>query len=648
MKPVRMCKVEAVISRENSEKVVSGLHRAGIAQVDMLSDEELASSGIIREKPFEKAAEVAGLLSRVRAAMDALKPYSPSKPSFLEELLGVTAHEFREVDRIGFERLKADSLSMLDGVEPEIHALAKKLREASDEGGRLSELSRKLQPLKGLNLPISYFAESPLLYSVVGLLDADALGSLPLKLGETFGAEVAYSALGGAIEKPIVSFTVLKGRREELSQALRTVGFEEVKAEGNGTFREEYIRVDSMLADLVEPERIAEGRLGALCDGIFFDLQVLEELLMIEAERCNVSKCFGSTEKAVYIRFWVPKKMCGKLQTLVSAEASDLCIFEVDWEPQDAPTLLDNPPILKPFESLINMYSPPRYNQVDPTAITAPTFVMFFGFMTGDAVYGLVLAALAYRLKRLYGRFSGPLSNFLSIMLWCGLSTMVFGILTGGYLADFLAKYVLRVPTRDMMFVVIDPLYKSNSVILLTIAVAFGVLHVVFGNFVGVLDKLGRREYKQALTDNLSWLLVFASVPLFLFGWKTAAVAAFLSGFAFLVWGTGILALISLPGMIGNFVSYSRLLALNLTAPGVGMAFNFLASLIWGIPLVGPLFSIALFIVTHTVLLLMAPIGSFIHSLRLHYVEFYGTFYDGGGGEFAPFSEKREYTVIRR
>jgi len=648
LKPVRMCRVECLIAQETKDRVIARLHREGTAQIDSIRQEDAEKEGIGRDRPLERAAEVSSLLLRTRAVSESLLPYGGTDAGFMEELLGVRRFEREEVDDLSFGKLKADAEGVLAPLEAEAGSTLAELAELTDLKGRLAEQLSTLEPLRESDLQARYFKETPYLRSVIGTVPEGGEEQLAQRLNERFGAEYALSTFGKYMGRSVVAVSALKGRGAELEQTLRSAGFDDVRASGEGTFREIHSGLKSRLEGLEQPLGELKSKLARLHAENRRRLLVLEELLRLEEERSTVFSGLGATQKTVYLRMWVPRSGCDRLAGIIEEESQGRCSVKVDEEPENAPTLLDNPKWIRPFESLTKMFSPPRYNQVDPTVITAPTFILFFGFMAADAVYGLLMAAAAVILRRRYGRYSAKVDDFFYMVICGGLSTMLFGILTGGYLGDFLSKYVLHVETRNMWFVLIDPLYKSNAVILLAVTVAVGAVQIIFGHTVGILDKLSRKEYKGVLTDNVSWLLIFSAIPAFYFGQPRLALASFSVGFVMLLWGSGILGLLSVPGSVGNFVSYSRLLALSLTAPGVGMAFNFMSSLLWGVPLVGPVLAACLFIVVHTVMLLMNPIGAFVHSLRLHYVEFYGTFYDGGGVEFRPFAEERTYTALRR
>ena len=97
---------------------------------------------------------------------------------------------------------------------------------------------------------------------------------------------------------------------------------------------------------------------------------------------------------------------------------------------------------------------------------------------------------------------------------------------------------------------------------------------------------------------------------------------------------------------MGDVISYSRLFALALSTAGIAMTVNLLSDMLAGIPYVGFILAAIVFIAGHLFSFLMNALGSFVHSIRLQFVEFFGKFYEGGGDRFAPFQEERVYTEV--
>jgi len=52
------------------------------------------------------------------------------------------------------------------------------------------------------------------------------------------------------------------------------------------------------------------------------------------------------------------------------------------------------------------------------------------------------------------------------------------------------------------------------------------------------------------------------------------------------------------------------------------------------------------FSIGHPYNIAINALGSFVHSCRLQYVEFFGRFYQGGGEAFKPFCENTKYVKI--
>lgn len=111
---------------------------------------------------------------------------------------------------------------------------------------------------------------------------------------------------------------------------------------------------------------------------------------------------------------------------------------------------------------------------------------------------------------------------------------------------------------------------------------------------------------------------------------------------------TGTISLYNLVGYLSDVLSYSRLLALGLATTIIGVAVNTISGIVLElIPYVGWIFMIAILIGGHLFNLLINTLGSFIHSGRLQFVEFFGKFLEGGGKDFKPFSKKTKFTLIK-
>ena len=110
---------------------------------------------------------------------------------------------------------------------------------------------------------------------------------------------------------------------------------------------------------------------------------------------------------------------------------------------------------------------------------------------------------------------------------------------------------------------------------------------------------------------------------------------------------SGVLSLYNVTGFLGDVLSYSRLLALGLGSAAVGMVINLLAGLVAGVPYVGIVLAVLIFVVGHTFSIVVNLLGAFIHSLRLQYVEFFGKFYNATGRDFTPLRNAAQYSRIQ-
>ncbi|RLF79441.1 V-type ATP synthase subunit I, partial [Thermococci archaeon] len=247
--------------------------------------------------------------------------------------------------------------------------------------------------------------------------------------------------------------------------------------------------------------------------------------------------------------------------------------------------------------------------------------------------------------------------KFSNILVWSAFFTTVMGVLFGSYLGDALQRAGLNVPA------LLDPM--RGALMVLGLALAIGLIHLFIGYTLGFIVKFRNGEVKDAVFDQLSWMLIILGVVFIVL-----AMADFISmSLGEVIFGAGfVLFAISqfrsdlpLPmrflmtisnffGFIGNWLSYARLMALALATAGIAMVINIIVQLIWGIKIgpipLGMVVGLVVFVGGHIFSTAINALGAFVHALRLHYVEFFGTFYSGEGKKFEPFKAKREVSKL--
>jgi V/A-type H+-transporting ATPase subunit I len=347
------------------------------------------------------------------------------------------------------------------------------------------------------------------------------------------------------------------------------------------------------------------------------------------------------TRSLFVIDGWLPAGSEPRLaRALDRAFGATVVLETVDrahWEGQDVPVVLRNPRLFRPFELLTGMLPLPRYGSIDPTPYMAVFFPMFFGLMLGDAGYGAAVALLALVLHR-RSEPGTTLRAVAEVAGPCALFAIIFGVLFGEYFGDLGRRWFG-----------LHPLWLDRETAIvpfLVLTLTLGVVHVVLGLVLGVLA--GAREHpRQAVGRGLSAAMILLIVIAILGAVEvlprsvlTPAVVALLVAFPVLIFLEGIVAAIELLSAIGHVLSYARIMALGTASVMLAIVANKLAGAV-GSALIGALFAL-LFHLVNFGLGLFSPT---IHALRLHYVEFFGTFYSPGGTRYEPLGHWTPRTV---
>ncbi len=357
-----------------------------------------------------------------------------------------------------------------------------------------------------------------------------------------------------------------------------------------------------------------------------------------QIEANSVLSRFGETDMTFVLTGWVPaKKYESLVSTLEERIGATVFVQKLAMTPEitkRAPVALHNMRVAQPFESLVNLLALPRYGHFDPTRLMAFFLPIFFGMILGDVGYGLILLVISLYLLR---KFKSGVVHDILIVLGMGAGwSILFGILFGeafGTLGEHLGMHPLW----------FDRTSPEHVAGLLIMTLGVGAIHVTLGLIIGVWEAFKDRS-RSHLLERGGMLLGLVSLFL-LVGvlanilpdeLRTPAWVGIIIGIVLLGASLGWLGIIMGPiefiGLIGNVLSYLRIAAIGLASVYLAKVANDVAGLVGNI-LVGVI--IALLI--HALNLVLGAFSPTIHSLRLHYVEFFRKFYEGGGRPYEPF-----------
>lgn len=659
-RPEEMVKLEVITLNRYKDELLTYLHEAGLVEIREL-DVKVAQRDAPNEY-YRKAASYSITISRI---VDFLKAHKKTSGGGLKEFFFPKERARRTYHYEGVEKLIKDVEEFLSKVEPEIKALESQMNALQSEIERINESIEVLETLSPLNLDVRYLRHSGLVKVTVGTLDRTRLKPLIEDLkGVTEGKFALVTKDSG--EKVLLVIATLSRYQDKVNSVLAKHSFEKIEVpEGEGTpaelLREYRRKLDAKLRELDEIRKEEEN----LAEKYYDDVVFYKELLDNERDKASVLPMLARTNMTFALTGWLPRmdvpKVLEGIKDVTEGKAYINVREPTEAELDEIPIKLKNPKWARPFEMITEMYGVPKYNEIDPTPIIAFTYSFFFGFMLTDFMYGLIIGTIAALLVKGHRKFNDGTYKFAYTLLWSSFFTMLMGALFGSYFGnagDILLQHITGNSNTQLPRIA-DPLKQPMTVLMM--ALAIGLAHLFTGYATGFVVKWKNGDVKGAVFEQLPWMLIIIAVALLatknasmtmlakvIFG---AGLVLFVVGEIVSNGGLAALMLISdFFGFVGNWLSYARLMALALATSGIALVINILAEMVWGIKVsvvpIGIVVGLIIFFGGQLFSVAINALGAFVHSLRLHYVEFFGTFYSGDGKPFTPFKSKREVSKL--
>ena len=657
-----MKKLRLIAARSQRDELLRELMLLGCVEVSEPAEEpEEEALRALRRTGGQETAALRSDQNRLLSALRLLDKYAPAKKGLLTPLPEVELA--RLLDESALERNKAEAEHIL--------SLDEQIRRAAAEESRERSAVEAMTPWKRLDVPLDAMGTETCIMTL-GTLPA----SLTMSEAEAIVASVTEEAWLQEIssDKSMrwVALMTFRSRMEAVLTALRPRGFSAVNLAGTDTPAGCIAKSEQKLRALAEEKEKLTAALAAESPHRE-ELQLGADTLGTRIARAETAEKLLNTESAFYFEGWLTAPDEKRL-----AEA--LSRYDCAWEtekpdpehPEEVPVKLRNNTLTRPYNVVTEMYSLPAYNGLDPNPFLMPFFALFFGMMFADMAYGLLLliAGLLFLLK---AKPRGTMRNMAGLLIQCGISTFVIGFLTGGFFGDavtqighWFGKDWSMVPPLGAIRLgsvsvdlPLDLLSGNNPLYVLILSIILGAIHLAVGVGIGCYLKIREGQWLDAVLNDLCWWVILVGIGLMALGKGTVVLWI---GVGMMVLGnvltkkglariTGIFGAVynGATGYLGDFLSYSRLMALMLAGSVIASVFNQLGSLgnVKGPTVGGTIMFVIVFLIGHGLNFALNLIGCFVHTMRLQFLEFFGKWYRDGGRAFRPLNIKTNFVDIK-
>jgi V/A-type H+/Na+-transporting ATPase subunit I len=630
-----MKRIQVVGPKAELNRVVDLLYLAGTVHLENAAERVPASEIGLVPVQVETADDIADVLSKISSIFSTL-------PAIADDPVRQEGFN-KKLDLMSHDRVIARAREIIAELENSTRDLASRKRELALSVTALDRYAKVLaiiQPVEK-ELPTLEGFEVTILLIQKEHKEVLELIRKELSLITRNQFEMSSTTVDADTLATLMVFN--KKHSEEVHSFIYSVNVNEVrlpKEYSGKPFYEMFALIEEQKLAARDEIATISSRLDTLSSVWYQELVVIRKHLENLHDELGAYRNFGLSEYAFVITGWIPKKHLGKTRgSIAEIFGNRVVVTDLPVSEEDAkrtPVFYDNPAWVKPFEIVMSLASLPKYREVDPTPILAVFFPLFFGIMVGDIGYGIIILAIGLWVRQKYHEI--PFArNLASMLVISSVPAIIFGYLFGEIFGN-LGEIMGWIHPIHLFGITWN---RAEAIIpMLILAISIGVVHVFMGLALGVRNAVVMRSRKH-LAERSGMLLVISGLIVLLVAFAGVVTGMAVYGGAFLMilglplvlYGAGPFGAIEVMSTVGNILSYARLMAIGMASVILAIVANELSGA-FGIAIIGIIVAVLL----HTLNVALAMFSPSIHTIRLHLVEFFSKFYEGGGVVYKPFA----------
>ena len=668
MAVLQMRRINICAMKENRKKILELLQKRGCLELIESESEDTVfakTNTAAQISIFERNTALA------ENALEILDIYSAEKKSMLSSLEGK-----REISN-------AEYMNAVTNQQNTMSFVNKIIRQKKDIDDREAlivksrEEIQALMPWMALDVAMNYQGTKKtgfLIGSVTGSYNQEQLIQQTEAI-EELPENVYMQVVSADKYQTYITCVYMKEEQEDVEKALRQMGFTRPPVIAHHVpkvsikNREKRIEKTQSEIEAIKAEICREAAMRN-------EIKKISDYYTVRADKYKVVGKVLQSKHTFFIGGYIPEKEIKPLREKLEKNFTVAFDVEEPEEDEDVPVLLQNNKTAGAVEGVVTSFGYPAKHEIDPTAITAFFYYFLFGIMLSDAAYGLIIfLGCLWALKK-YPNMSPSMAATLRMFKNCGISTLIWGVLFGGYFGDAITVigntfFEVDITVPALWFAPIE-----HPMRMLIYCMIFGIVHLFTGLAIKGYMMLKQKDVMSFVCDVVLWYafligLILLLVPTDIFASLAGNMIVFppaVNLLAKIMAIGGMLGILLMAGRrsknpvkrlllgayslydttswLSDLLSYSRLLALGLATGVIAQVINTMAAM-GGKSVPGVILFIVVFLFGHTFNMAINLLGSYVHTNRLQYVEFFGKFYEGGSREFKPFKENTKYIHVK-
>ncbi len=641
-----MNKITVLGLKEERTKLLKSLMDLGVVEITQEEPGSDISDKARNINVQDELNKVDSRLSILARSIDILNSHVPVKKPLFSARRIVSEKDYNDVVKL--------RETVLETAE-RINSCEDELMKLKSEEIRLTGLVDSLEPWLDLDIPLD-ITSTRYTFCYIGSIAGNAYVNA---VNEEF-PETEFLVARSDEDRHYIAVIGLKTDETGIIKILSNWSWNRISIrEAFGTAKETLEQYNKKLESI---EREREANLSVIRD-LAREREALEvvfDSFHMERARIEAKSRLISTEFAFLMKGWLPAEHSEKIRDYLDNHFYCAVEIEAPAADEEFPVLLKNGPVVESISPVIKMYGVPSSLELDPSFITFPFYIFFFGLMLGDGGYGLIIS-LAAGLVLMKFRLEESTKNFVKLLFFCGLATALAGLLFGSWFG---------IPSLTKTALWIVP--SQNPELMMTYSILIGIIHMYIGMFMKALNILRKGgSILDAVFDvgfiyimltgvvlsllpfapgitvpNTSWIVQFGNkllvvgiiLVLLTSGRKSKNIFGKIFG--------GLPKLYDIVSFFSDCLSYTRILALGLASAIIADIVNNLGMQLGG-NIIIRFFAVSLVLLFgHSLNFILNVLGAYVHSCRLQFLEFFGKFLEGGGEAFDPLKARTEYIVV--